>query len=274
MKCRQWKPIFVLLVVLVLVSGCTQSGKTNSTGLGQGNQSPEKATDQIENMTQKTTSVTEKQPTKIGDTPILKGLGVEIGTWDKGKGSAGDFLFSRYVLFEDSYIKNDKVLFEFGATGHLKGSENRNIEYWFFLKPETKIKAPVGGKVRLSFIEHTKDWAVNIQQDGSDYIVSFEHLLNLEVEDGSLVEVGDVLGEAVPWSANNGVGFTELAVWKGGREIIKYCPFSFLDESLKPVYEEKLNRLASDWEEFIGKDVYRQEDWIDPGCLTESIREA
>lgn len=56
----------------------------------------------------------------------------------------------------------------------------------------------------------------------------------------------------------------ELAVWKTENGIEKYCPFDFLEESLKLVYKEKLNRLTNDWEEFIDKDVYKQEDWVAP----------
>ena len=29
-----------------------------------------------------------------------------------------------------------------------------------------------------------------------------------------------------------------------------------------PYYEEKINQLAKDWEEFIGKDVYKQEKYM------------
>jgi len=33
----------------------------------------------------------------------------------------------------------------------------------------------------------------------------------------------------------------------------------FLDETLKQVYEQKLKRLASEWEEFIGRYIYEEE---------------
>ena len=73
---------------------------------------------------------------------------------------------------------------------------------------------------------------------------------------------------------NDKIAMTELAVWTGGiNGIYKYCPFDFLDENFKPVYEEKLNRLVRDWEEFIGKDVYYQDAWVSPGCLVDKIKE-
>jgi len=201
---------------------------------------------------------------KKDERPVLEGLGVNIPE---------DFIFSKDVLFDDGIIKNEKVFLEFGEPEHAVDNPNKNVEYWYFLKPKTKIKAITEGTVSLFFIEHTQDWGVSIHPENSEYIVSFEHLINLEVEEGDIVKPGNIIGEAVPWSANNKVGFTELAVWTGGRNIFKYCPFDFLSEELKPVYEQKISRLASDWESFIGKDVYNQEDWVSPGCLIDKIQE-
>lgn len=58
-----------------------------------------------------------------------------------------------------------------------------------------------------------------------------------------------------------------------GKEIVKFCPFSFLEDGLEPVYAEKLERIANDWEAFIGKEVYTQENWVAPGCLFYNITE-
>ena len=99
-------------------------------------------------------------------------------------------------------------------------------------------------------------------------------MVNLVVKDGDIVKAGDILGEAAPRTFNDQeFGFTELSVWTGGTTIIKYCPFEFLDEPLKPIYEEKINQLTKNWEEFIEKDIYKQEDWIAPGCLLHNITE-
>ena len=210
-----------------------------------------------------------QQPTE-DNKPILKNLGVNIDAWNKQTNLAGDIAFDRQIIFEDDFIKNDRPFLEFGNFEHTKENPGKLIENWFFVKSKTKVMAPADGKVYIGFIEHTKDWSVSMQMLGSPWIVSIEHLLNLEVEEGDQVKAGDILGEAVP---KFGVGFTELAVWTGGREIYKYCPFDFLDESLKPVYTEKLNKLASDWEEFVGKNIYEEEKWVSPGCLVERILE-
>lgn len=215
----------------------------------------------------------QSQPNPISDNsdssekdkrPVLNGLGINIPE---------DFILSKDVLFDDGNIKNEKVLLEFGEFEHNTDNPDKNIEYWYFLKPKTKVRAITEGIVSLFFIKHTQDWGVNIHPKNSEYIVSFEHLINLEVEEGDIVKPGDIIGEAVPWSVSNKVSFTELSVWTGGRNIFKYCPFDFLSEELQPVYEQKINRLASDWENFIRKDVYQQENWVSPGCLIDKIQE-
>lgn len=207
--------------------------------------------------------------------PVLKNLGISIEAWNKETNRAGDFTFTKKLVFNDGFISNEKVFAEFGEFEHEIKNPTRSIEYWFFLSPGAKVRAPVDGVAGISFIEHTKDWAVNIKIPQSEFIVSFEHLMNLGVKNGDIVKAGDIIGEAAPRNFfGENLSFTELAVWTGGRGgIFKYCPFNFLDDSLRPLYEAKLNRLTKDWEEFIGKDVYRQEDWVAPGCLVDNIQE-
>ncbi len=137
--------------------------------------------------------------------------------------------------------------------------------------PGTEISVPIDGRVQVVFFDHSQDWGISIVHEGPNWIVSFEHLVNVKLKDGDFVKSGDIVGEASPRNTfNDEIAMTELAVWIGGKNIVKCCPFIFLDESLKPLYKEKINNLASDWEEFIGKDVYKQEDWIQPGCLVKT----
>lgn len=214
--------------------------------------------------------------------PVLKNLGINIQPWDRQTNRAGDLVFLKNLLFNDGFINNEKVFLGFGEFDHIINNPDKSVEYWWFLSPGTKVRAAVDGVVGIGFIEHTKDWGVSIAKGwttygapiGSKWIVSFEHLVNLEVKDGDIVKAGDILGESSPRKfSGEDLGFVELAVWTGGNHIYKYCPFEFLDESLKPIYEEKINQLAKDWEEFIGKDVYKQEDWVAPGCLLHNITE-
>lgn len=207
--------------------------------------------------------------------PVLKNLGVNIGPWNRQTDRAGDLIFTEDILFEDDYIRSEWVFIEFGGTGQRKSdSIGSNIEYWFFVPLGTEVRAPVDGIVQIGFFEHTQDWGINFYPgEEREWIVSFEHVVDLKVKDGDRVQAGDVVAEAAP-RIDPDIAMVELAVWKGGRDgIYKFCPFDFLDESLKPEYEEKINRLAKDWEDLIGRDVYEQEDWVAPGCLLHNITE-
>src|SRR3989338_3138457 len=206
--------------------------------------------------------------------PVLMNLGLNIEPLNKETNLAGDLIFSKSLVYDDGRVSGDKVLVDFGDKGKYYQDGIGNIEYWFHVPLNTKIKAPIEGTVKIDYFEHTKDWGVSINTKGSDLIVSFEHLVNLMVKEGDYVAAGEFIGEAAPRNTfNNKIAMTELAVWKGGSTIMKYCPFDYLDESLKPVYQEKLNNLATEWEEFVGKDVYEQEKWVSPGCLVNSIQE-
>ncbi|MEK6872870.1 MAG: M23 family metallopeptidase [Nanoarchaeota archaeon] len=206
---------------------------------------------------------------------VLKNLGVNIDAWNKQTNLAGDLLFTKDLLFDDGNIMNEWVFVEFGGTGQRKSDPlGSNIEYWFFVPLGTKLRAPVDGIIQVVFFNHTQDWGINFYSDkGNNWIVSFEHVVNLVVKEGDVVKAGDIIAEAAS-RINKEIAMVELAVWRhGSGEIYKFCPFEFLDESLKPIYEEKINQLAKDWEEFIGKDVYQQEKWVAPGCLVEKIQE-
>lgn len=206
--------------------------------------------------------------------PVLKNLGVNIDAWNKQTNLAGDLIFTKKLLFDDERVSNDKVFIDFGHKEKYRSNDIGSIEYWFFVPLKTKVRAPVDGKVQVVFFDHTQDWGVNFVQEGSSWIVSFEHVVNVAVKDGNIAKAGDIIGEAAPRRTfNNEIAMVELAVWTGGKEIVKHCPFLFLKDDLKPVYEEKLKKVANEWEEFIGKDVYQQEKWAAPGCLVESIVE-
>jgi hypothetical protein len=227
---------------------------------------------------EKTIIVEEDKP------PVLKNLAVNMGPWDRQTNRAGDLVFSKNLLFNDGFINNEKAFLEFGEFDHMINNPDRSVEYWWFLSSGTKVRAPADGVVSVGFFEHTKDWGVGIAKGGwtsygapigSKWIVALEHLVNLEVKDGDIVKAGDILGEAAPRKfPGEDFSFVELSVWTGGKDgIFKYCTFEFLDESLKPMYKEKINQLVRDWEEFIGKDVHKQEDWVAPGCLLDKIVE-
>lgn len=228
----------------------------------------------LQNPGQEALSNTASSPPPEKPFPVLKNLGINIESWNKQTNLAGDLIFSKKLLFDDGRVSNDKVFIDFGHKEKYRSDDIGSIEYWFFVPLKTKVRAPVDGKVQVVFFNHTQDWGVNFMQEESSWIVSFEHVVNVAVKDNDMVKAGDFIGEAAPRRTfNNEIAMVEFVVWESGKQIVKHCPFLFLEDNLKPLYEEKLKKVANEWEEFIGKDVYQQEKWIAPGCLVEKIVE-
>lgn len=217
--------------------------------------------------------VQEQTQNIVIDKPILYNLGIDIESLDKSTNKAGDIIFSKQLIYDDGRVAGDKAFIDFGSKEKYFEDSIGTIEYWFHVPLKTSVKSPLTGRAEVIYFEHTEDWGVNILTE-FDYIISFEHLVNLNVEDGSIVNVGDVLGEAAPRNTfGDKIAMVELAVWMGGNNVVKFCPFDFLDESLKQPYAQKINTLSTEWEDFIDEDVYEQEKWVSPGCLVDKIIE-
>lgn len=206
--------------------------------------------------------------------PVLENLPFSIESWNKETNLAGDIIFTKKLLLDDGNIFNDRPFLDFGFVGGRRTGPQKNIELWFFVPLNTKVHAPVDGKVEVSKIEHSNDWGVIFMSDErSPWRVDVEHVVNVSVKTGDIVKAGDIVAEASPRNSfNYEISMTELGIWDS-RTRQRICPFFFLDDKIKPVYTQKLNRLASDWELFLGKDVYQQEKWIAPGCLEQNITE-
>ena len=201
--------------------------------------------------------------------PILKNLGIKIEPWDKTTNRAGDFLFEN-----KNYVDN-KIFTEFAHKIVNDMGEKLLPEIGFNVPVGTKVVSPIDGVITdVKFYEPSQDYLFSIKTDeSSPWMVGFEHVYNVRMKVGDKVLVGQELAEVSPSYGRTEFGNVEINVWTGGQGILKYCPFEFLDETLKPIYEEKTHQLAKDWEEFMGKDVYKQEDWVAPGCLLHNITE-
>lgn len=202
--------------------------------------------------------------------PILKNLGIKIEPWNKATNRAGDFLFEN-----KNYVDN-KIFTEFAHKIVNEFGEKLLPEIGFNVPVGTKVVSPINGVITdVKFYEPSQDYIIFIKTDASSpWIVGFEHVYNVRMKAGDRVLAGQELAEVSPSYGKTEFGNVEINVWTASQNIIKYCPFDFLDESLKPTYEEKINQLARDWEEFIGKDVYKQENWVAPGCLLDKIQES
>src|SRR3989344_6842345 len=193
--------------------------------------------------------------------PVLKNLGITIEPWDKITMRAGDFLFEN-----KNYVDN-KIFTEFAYEIVNEKGEKLLPEIGFNVPVGPKVVSPIDGFIiDVTFYEPSQDYLVSMKTDeSSSWIVGFEHIYNLRVKIGDKIWAGQELAEVSPSYGKTEFGNVEINVWIGGQNIIKYCPFEFLDDSIKPLYKEKIHQLARDWEEFIGKNVYSQERWVAPG---------
>lgn len=202
--------------------------------------------------------------------PVLYNLGVHFGPWNKQTNSAGDFRF-RKGLFDE------KIFLESGAYVVGSNGPKRIPELTFHLPEKTKIFSPVNGIVTSIQKLYSNDYAVNIQTSpSSNWLVTFEHLENISIAEGQSVEVGMIIGDASTFGGVDGMAFTELVVWKGGateNDIIKLCPVPLLDSSVRAELESQIIQLAKDWETYLGKNVYAEEEWPAPGCVREQMTE-
>jgi len=207
-----------------------------------------------------------QQIQQISSMPVLKNLGVNFDRWDPVTNRAGDFLFMQGTF-------DEHILVPFGYLVENENGAKRLPEITYILPVGTPVVSPIDGIVfNINVIGWSQDYAVHLKTSrDEEWMVSFEHLINLNVAMGDRINAGQIIGEAAPW--NGGTGFAELVVWKGGREILKRCPFDALEESIKPVYAEKISNLVSDWEKFKGKNIYQEEKWTLPGCLLLEITE-
>ncbi len=201
--------------------------------------------------------------------PVLKNLGINIEPWDKTTKRAGDFLFER-----KNYVDN-KIFTEFAHRIVNDMGEKLLPEIGFNVPVGTIVVSPLDGVItEVRLYEPSQDYIIFIKTDeSSPWIVGFEHVYYVRMNVGDTVVAGQELAEVSPSYGRTEFGNVEINVWTAGQQIVKYCPFEFLDESLKTRYEEKINRLANDWEEFVGENVYQQEKWVAPGCLLHNMTE-
>lgn len=212
---------------------------------------------------------------KTGDL-VLYNIGVNLEEYNPATNKAGDFLFTKTI--GDHYY--NKALLEFGA--ELTGPSGTDImpHPTYFLPRGTKVFSPVDGKVEdVRFQTGSNDYELVIVPNGfSNWRISLDHIINVSAKKGDIIKTGNIVGQVAPSNSSAippELGWAELQVWKESssfwrREMLATCPFLLLEESIKQGISVKITELAKDWESFLGKDVYKQEKWISPGCLQET----
>ncbi|NIO19888.1 MAG: peptidoglycan DD-metalloendopeptidase family protein [Candidatus Aenigmarchaeota archaeon] len=239
------KKLFLILILLILASGCVSNELTGIRKTGKPNiEFPNK-------------SVEEGPPT-------IYDIGIDLEPWDENTNYAGDVSF-------DGLQYSEKIFLEFGAD---EGDGSLNPHPMFVLPLGTEIHAVSAGIVYWieSLGDNDYDVCVN-RYEGDQWCVSYEHISSPRVEEGDIVNVGDVIGEAGRINEFTEFGKFDLKVWKGGQTVLNYCPYELLDEHVRERMQAKITRFIEDWEEYMGKNIYNEEDWVSPGCAAETLQE-
>ena len=195
----------------------------------------------------------------------IENLGVTFGAWDKQTNQAGDFDFSSASQFI-------KIFSEFGSqTKDPQGQIKELPTMDFIIRHDALISAIAEGQVTgLVYQEESDDYEFSVQSlNDPSYTVVYDHLVNLKIQNGDLIEPGDPLGNPRPWTT--GVGALEIMVNNLDTKQ-SVCPLGCMNEETLEIYSRQISQLMKDWEEF--KDdttIYDQEDHVVPGCRYESM---
>ena len=194
----------------------------------------------------------------------LAGIGINIGIYNSDTKKAGDILFTKNI--GSHYSK--KAFVEFGV--------NKLPHPTFFVPRGTKIISPVNGKVEsLNFQASSNDYEIVIVPDGfPSWRISFDHVINVTKGKDDSVAVNQSIAEVAQSNSSDvpsDLGWFEFQVWKStAKEMVAYCPFLLLKDGTKQDVTAKIKQLATDWNVFLGENVYDLKTWMYPGCLAET----
>lgn len=100
---------------------------------------------------------------------------------------------------------------------------------------DAPVRAATHGFVdAVEFDAGSMDWEIRITQGGR-WTVIYDHVLNLTVSEGDVVEAGDQLGTAGNWSMT--AGRTELQVNDDDADGFSFCPLDFGTDEFNAAHE-------------------------------------
>ncbi len=187
----------------------------------------------------------------------------------------------------DSVDINTQATREFKESGHkgfyvfgdiLPGTpvrHNPNFEF-ASVKENTKIIAAIDGIV--GFIKEQPDSndaeVFLMTNEQSNWIIGYDHLVDLQVKKGDAVKVGQVLGS--PARQNNGLLRFEFQVNKNknGQDDTHICPTALLDNEVKASWEKQLVDMQNEWESASGLELYDTSKQDPAGCLMKDMTPA
>lgn len=256
--------LIIILVVIMAIGGAGYYvfTKRDSKTSNSSSTNPDTNTSDTTKTSNASNSETSSKEAKI------KHLGVELDYYDAGTNKAGDFVFTKEVL------SFDRLFFDFGFTvpANSAGPEKKNPQPTFIVPLGTKVHSLVDGVVYDVPKLYSDDYSVQVQGEGSELIFETEHVINVTVKKGDKVKAGDVIAEVSDYDAKNyaGLGLVEIGILKGGDSgpPKHFCPFDYLDDSIKDDLLAKITAFQKSWEEYRGDaTIYDETNYAIPGCI-------
>jgi hypothetical protein len=197
---------------------------------------------------------------RIGEPPVLYNLTVDIQTCAPLPCIGGAF----------NYLATETEPTFFGGTviGPSGPKIIPNIE--FKVREDADVISPMRGIVSaVETSQQGDDFSIRISPGAlSAYTVEIDHVLSPTVEEGDLVEPGQVLGKPGVWNGSP-LGRVEIQVNRGGDYV---CPMDYLHGSVKASMRAKVTQLMADWESVKSSTtLYDESAMVVPGCLVHSI---
>ncbi len=158
------------------------------------------------------------------------------------------------------------VVIPFGSAGWAEPPSSWQVgdtgDIWFEVVPGTLLRASISGRVSVAknpvvttsrgYLYDPQDWEVHIQVGNGPYWIEYDHMVELLVLDGELVEAGQLLGRASPASIRHGgpegekpVDEFEWGLRLGGPTATSVCPIGFLMESEQAKLLSVLGRMGT-----------------------------
>lgn len=200
----------------------------------------------------------------------IKHIGIDLGAYDPATNRAGDIVFTKSGL--DSY--GQRIFMEFGLSlGANSAAEARmNPQPTFILPLGTKVRSMVDGEVVKIDKLYSNDYSVMVAKDkNSSWVYELEHVINPTVAVGDKVTAGQIVAEVSPHDSqyHPGFGLYEIGILRGGNPPQHFCPFNYLDDSIKQSIADKLKAFYKSWEQYQGNtDLHDEATQTTPGCLT------
>jgi biotin carboxyl carrier protein len=212
--------------------------------------------------------------TKSDGPPLkIKSLGINIADYDPATGMAGDLRFTKAKFTSGIQLLFSEFGYVIKGANTSTGKDKSNPQPTFIAPLGTKVMSLVDGVVFEVPKLYSGDYSVQVYDGKSAvWVYETEHVINVTVKKGDTVKAGQVVGEVSDYSKQgyDGMGLFEIGLLKGGNPPQHFCPFNYLDESIKDNTFKELSALMKSWEEYRGDTTLYPDESSYPvlGCLT------